>query len=116
MPPAVRETTRRRMTVVISAELPRSAVYRSAWSSPLVLLVGALVFVAAVLSWPLSVPIGPMYWDVFIYYDAANRIFSGQLPVVDFFTPVGPLGYGLFAGWLKLFPNGQPALMAHWSM
>ncbi len=57
-----------------------------------------------------------MYWDVLIYYDAANRIFDGQMPVVDFFTPVGPLGYYLFAGWLALFPNAQPVLIAHWSL
>ncbi|MEZ5780959.1 MAG: hypothetical protein R3D70_04820 [Rhizobiaceae bacterium] len=85
-------------------------------TSPLVILVIALVAVCLILSLPLSVPIGPMYWDVYIYYDAANRIFSGQVPALDFFAPVGPLGYYLFAGWLSMFPNGQPALMAHWSL
>lgn len=57
-----------------------------------------------------------MYWDAYIYYDAANRIFDGQSPVLDFFTPVGPLGYYLFAGWVTVFPGGQPALIAHWSL
>lgn len=84
--------------------------------SPLALLVLAFAGVCVLLAMPISVPIGPMYWDVFIYYDAANRIFDGQVPIVDFFTPVGPLGYYLFAGWLALFPNGQPALLAHWSL
>lgn len=71
---------------------------------------------AVLLSLPLRTPIGPMVWDSFIYYDAANRIFDGQTPSIDFFAPVGPLGYYLFAGWLKVFPNGNPVLLAHWSL
>nr|WP_210382301.1 hypothetical protein [Jiella sonneratiae] len=65
---------------------------------------------------PLTVPIGAMYWDLFIYFDAANRIFTGQVPGVDFFTPVGPLGYWLFAFVERLFPHGQPLLVAQWSL
>lgn len=72
--------------------------------------------VCLLLALPIVVPIGPMYWDVVIYYDAANRIFDGQVPINDFFTPVGPLGYYLFAGWVTLFPQAQPALLAHWSL
>ncbi|PWK69110.1 hypothetical protein [Aminobacter sp. AP02] len=84
--------------------------------SPLFLLAAAFLIVCVLLALPLVVPIGPMYWDVLIYYDASNRIFEGQVPVIDFFTPVGPLGYYLFAGWVTLFPNAQPALLAHWSL
>ena len=84
--------------------------------SPLGVLAIAIAIICVLLSLPLVVPIGPMYWDVFIYYDAANRIFDGQAPILDFFTPVGPLGYYLFAGWLWLFPNAQPVLLAHWSL
>ncbi|RUM98720.1 hypothetical protein EET67_06360 [Pseudaminobacter arsenicus] len=84
--------------------------------SPLALLAIALLFVFTLLTLPIILPIGPMYWDVFLYYDAANRIFDGQVPVTDFFTPVGPLGYYLFAGWLAIFPNAQPVLLAHWSL
>lgn len=83
---------------------------------PLWLLLAAVVVCGAILSLPIAVPIGPMYWDVFIYYDAANRIFSGQVPIVDFFAPVGPLGYYLAAGLIWLFPNGQPSLLAPWSL
>lgn len=85
-------------------------------TSPLALLAAAALIVFLLLLVPLHLPIGPMYWDVFIYYDAANRIFDGQVPINDFFVPVGPLGYYLFAGWVTLFPNGHPVLLAHWSL
>jgi hypothetical protein len=85
-------------------------------SSPLVLLAAAIVACLLLLLVPMRLPIGPMYWDSFIYYDAANRISTGQAPILDFFTPVGPLGYYLFAALAYLFPNGQPTLIAHWSL
>src|SRR5689334_1005023 len=88
----------------------------TALQSPWTLFAASLVFVVLLLSLPLVLPIGPMYWDVYIYYDAANRIVDGQVPSVDFFAPVGPLGYYLFTGWLKLFPDAQPTLLAHWSL
>lgn len=89
---------------------------QSVLTSPLALLAAAVVIVFLLLIVPLRLPVGPMYWDVFIYYDAANRIFDGQVPINDFFVPVGPLGYYLFAGWVALFPNGHPVLLAHWSL
>jgi hypothetical protein len=55
-----------------------------------------------------------MYWDTYLYLDAAQRIWMGQIPSVDFSTPVGPLPYYLFAGGLKLFANAQPLLLAQW--
>lgn len=61
--------------------------------SPLVLLAAAILICTALLARPLSMPLGPMSWDLVIYLDAANRIGDGQVPVIDFFTPVGPLGY-----------------------
>jgi hypothetical protein len=83
---------------------------------PLLLLASAVALAAMLLSLPLRAPIGPMYWDVFTYYDAANRMFSGQIPPRDFFTPAGPLGYAIAALWIALFPNGQPSLLVHWSI
>ena len=71
---------------------------------------------ACLLLLPLTLPIGAFYWDLFVYFDAANRIFSGQVPGVDFFTPVGPLGYWLFSLVERVFPNGQPLLIAQWSL
>jgi len=83
---------------------------------PQVLLALAVAAAALLLLAPMTVPIGPMYWDVFIYFDAANRIFDGQIPAVDFFAPVGPLGYYLFAGGIALFPEAQPLLLSQWSL
>ncbi|MCW2552723.1 MAG: rane protein [Mycobacterium sp.] len=84
-------------------------------TSPNAVLAAACIVACLVLLLPISLTIGPSYWDVYQYYDAANRIFAGQVPGNDFFTPVGPLGYYVFAGWLAVFPNGQPALLAQWS-
>ena len=88
-----------------------------AWvSSPITVIPAVFVVVAVLLGLPISLPVGPMYWDSLIYYDGAHRIFDGQVPAVDFFAPVGPLGYYLFAGWLALFPNAQTTLITHWAL
>ncbi len=63
---------------------------------------------------PLVLPIGPMYWDVLIYYDAIGRMGVGQLPVRDFFTPVGPLEYGLAYLSNSIFPSAHPVLLTQW--
>jgi hypothetical protein len=94
--------------------LLRSAIATS--GSPLFLLGCAVLLCAALLARPLVMPLGAMYWDLVLYLDAANRIASGQTPLIDFLTPVGPLGYWLFA-WLDgLFPHAQPLLLAQWSL
>ncbi|WP_204309521.1 hypothetical protein, partial [Enterobacter cloacae] len=53
--------------------------FLSVLTAPVTLLVLALLVVLVLLALPVHLPIGPMYWDVFIYYDAANRIFDGQV-------------------------------------
>lgn len=83
---------------------------------PLILLALAVACLPLALIATVTMPIGPMYWDHYIYLDAANRISDGQIPSVDFFAPVGGLGYYLFAAWLDLFPNGHPLLLASWSL
>nr|AAY18802.1 hypothetical membrane spanning protein [Brucella abortus] len=50
-----------------------------------------LVVLAGLLAMPLAVPIGPMYWDTYIYLDATQRIKMGQIPGADFSTPVRPI-------------------------
>jgi hypothetical protein len=84
--------------------------------SPIGVLVAALLIAALLLGLGLPLPIGPMYWDVYQYIDASQRIFSGQVPINDFVIPVGPLGYYLFAVVLSVFPNAQPLLVAQWSV
>lgn len=83
---------------------------------PLIVLALTVACLPLALIGTLVMPIGPMYWDHYIYLDAANRIFDGQIPSIDFFAPVGGLGYYLFAGWLYLFPNGHALLLSSWSM
>lgn len=60
---------------------------------------------------PLVLPVGPLYWDTFIYYDAIGRIETGQLPGIDFLAPAGPLEY--FLAWLgyRVFPSAHPVLL-----
>src|SRR5690606_19591055 len=85
-------------------------------SAPLFWLAVALILLIVLLSFQLSAPIGPMYWDSYIYFDAAQRIKMGQVPNLDFATPVGPLGYYLFAWGQSLFPKAQPLLLVQWSI
>ncbi|TQI74840.1 hypothetical protein FHT98_2607 [Bosea sp. AK1] len=85
-------------------------------SLPLVLLGAAVVICALLLTVPLTLPLGPMYWDLVLYLDAANRIGDGQVPLIDFIAPVGPLGYWLFAGFDALFPRAHPLLTAQWCL
>lgn len=84
--------------------------------APLFWLAFALLLLIVLLSLQLNAPIGPMYWDSYIYFDAAQRIKMGQTPNVDFSTPVGPLDYYLFAWGLSLFPKAQPLLLVQWSI
>jgi len=79
------------------------------------ILIFALIGAAA-LSLPLVLPLGPNSWDTLVYYDAIHRIRMGQTPGVDFFAPVGPLGYYL-AAWLDgMFPRAQPMLLVNWAL
>ncbi|MEP7454780.1 hypothetical protein [Phyllobacterium sp. SB3] len=84
--------------------------------SPLSLLAGALLLLCILLSLPLTLPIGPMYWDTYIYLDAAQRLKLDQIPAVDFQAPVGALEYYQFYWLQTLFPDGQPTLLAQWSV
>ncbi len=65
---------------------------------------------------PLRLPLGPNAWDTVVYLDAAWRITLGQVPSIDFFAPVGPLGFYLTAGLRDLFPHAQPMLLVNWAL
>ncbi|CAN7683728.1 hypothetical protein LJR090_001849 [Bosea sp. LjRoot90] len=86
------------------------------WASPAIWLAAFLAFVLAGLLLPLRLPLGSYYWDTAVYFDAAQRIREGQVPNIDFFAPVGPLGYYLVAGLDRLFPNAHPLLTANWGL
>ena len=60
---------------------------------------------------PLVLPVGPMYWDILLYYDAIGRMNAGQWPISDFQVPVGPMEYWFV--WLNyhLFPNAHPVFL-----
>ncbi len=80
------------------------------------LLALCLIIPAIILSLPVKISIGAFYWDSYLYLDAQNRIASGQIPNVDFFPPVGALGYYLFYWVRLLLPDSQPMLAASWSI
>jgi hypothetical protein len=82
------------------------------WLYPVLIVFALLLVVLQTL--PLVVPIGPMYWDVLVYYDAIGRIANGQWPAIDFFAPVGPAEYFLAAFSNFLFPQAQPVLLTQW--
>ncbi|WP_156412345.1 hypothetical protein [Bosea sp. Root483D1] len=85
-------------------------------ASPTFWIVSFLVAVILGLALPIRLPLGPNYWDTDIYLDAAQRIRQGQIPNIDFFTSIGPLGFYLTAGIRELFPDAQPALLANWAI
>jgi len=104
------------MTAAVQTRATQTRSLGRMLTAPMALLALAVLFCVVLLSLPITLTIGPMYWDVYIYYDAANRIFSGQVPIIDFFAPIGPLTYYIFAGMTVLFPNAQPSLLAPWTI
>ena len=82
-----------------------------------VLWIAAFALAAAMaLGLPLRLPLGPNAWDTAVYLDAIQRIRMGQVPSLDFFAPVGPLGYYGAALLDALFPRAQPMLLANWAL
>ena len=84
--------------------------------SPVFVFAFVLIGVCILLTLPLKLPVGPMYWDLIVYIDGAYRVSIGQVPSVDFFAPVGPLAYWLVAPLLSTFSNAQPLLLVQWSL
>ena len=83
---------------------------------PLVVLALSVLACVALLSVPISVPLGPNYWDLPVYLDGAHRIALGQVPGIDFHAPVGALGYYLVFWAERLFPLGQSLLLVQFSL
>ncbi|MCV9940138.1 hypothetical protein OIU35_27600 [Boseaceae bacterium BT-24-1] len=99
-----------------AATAAKALVAARPWAGPAIWLAAFLAFVFAGLLLPLRLPLGSYYWDTAVYLDAAQRIHEGQVPNIDFFAPIGPLGYYLVAGLDRLFPNAHPLLAANWSL
>jgi hypothetical protein len=93
----------------------RGTVVRVA-GSPLAWIVAFAAVAGAGLVLPLRLPLGPNAWDTVVYLDAIQRIGLGQVPTVDFFAPIGPLGFYLAAGLDALFPHAQPMLLINWAL
>lgn len=94
----------------LSARLSRLVGMPGFW------LTAFLLCVVAALALKLRLPLGPNYWDTAVYLDAIQRIRMGQAPSLDFFAPVGPLGYYLATGLHALFPQAQPMLLVNWAL
>jgi hypothetical protein len=74
-----------------------------------------LLATAAALAWIGAVPQAQFGHDSGGLLDGAWRIWSGQIPHVDFFASLGPLTYLIFAAglaWGKLNPAGIAPVMA----
>lgn len=92
----------------------RAAVRLAA--SPLAWIAAFAALAVAGLMLPLRLPLGPNAWDTVVYLDAIQRIGAGQVPTIDFFAPIGPLGFYLAAGLDAIFPNAQPMLLINWAL
>jgi hypothetical protein len=77
----------------------------------LVLLSGIAVVALAMLL--TTIPYGRSIWDYLFLLDGAYRISLGQVPHVDFSSPVGSLSLYLTFAAERLFPNGNPFVGLH---
>lgn len=59
------------------------------------------------------VPYGRAVWDFVFVLDGAYRIGLGQIPHVDFASPIGALTLYLTYLAERLFPDGQPFIGLH---
>lgn len=64
---------------------------------------------------PIRLPIGPNYWDVYLFIDVAHRIDLGQKPHLDFFIPIGALPFYLHDIVQWFFPGAQPVLTVQYA-
>ena len=93
----------------------RGAMARIA-GSPFAWIVAFALAAVAGLILPLRLALGPNAWDTVVYLDAIQRIELGQVPTIDFFAPVGPLGFYLAAALDITFPKAQPMLLINWAL
>ncbi|WP_394689675.1 hypothetical protein [Hoeflea sp.] len=75
-----------------------------------------LLALIVALMFPIELPIGPSFWDTYIYLDGAYRMEQGQEIYRDFQAPVGPLSYVLFGALHTLFAEANVVLLVQWCM
>lgn len=79
-------------------------------AASVLIALGLALAAATMLAWGPRLPIGPNYWDVYLFLDVAHRIDLGQTPHIDFFIPIGALPFYLFDFVHLMFPHAQPVL------
>src|SRR5690606_30718920 len=83
--------------------------------APLIVLLLFCGLIALAWHFPVPLPVGPLYWDLSQYTEAAARLAAGQMQSVDFTAPAGPLGYALFTLAQYWLPHAHPWLLAEWA-
>ncbi|MGL4438541.1 MAG: hypothetical protein ACRCUE_04660 [Bosea sp. (in: a-proteobacteria)] len=88
---------------------------RTGWRFSVVCVLVLVSLSLLLLALPIRLPIGPNYWDVYLFIDVAHRIDLGQLPHIDFFVPIGALPFYLHDIVQWFFPNAQPVLAVQYA-
>jgi hypothetical protein len=105
------------MTIMEQAGAPAgapSSVWRDA-AGPLIVWM-TLTAAALALAAGFRLPIGPNYWDVYLFLDVAHRIDLGQLPHRDFFIPIGALPFYLHDLVQRVWPQAHPVLAVQYAI
>lgn len=76
------------------------------------LLAAGAALMAALLAAPIDLPIGPSFWDLVMYIDAAHRIDLGQQIHRDVHSVFGPLSHYGYWAFHRLIPWSQPIFAA----
>jgi hypothetical protein len=88
---------------------------REGWQFSATVMVALVGLSMLLLALPIRLPIGPNYWDVYLFIDVAHRIDLGQLPHIDFFIPIGALPFYLHDVVQWFAPNAQPVLAVQYA-
>ncbi|PLW78361.1 hypothetical protein [Cohaesibacter celericrescens] len=71
------------------------------------------IFVLAACHLLTTIPYGRSFHDLFVLLDGAYRISVGQMPHVDFSSPIGPLLLFVMRAGEMLFPQGNAFVVYH---
>ena len=85
----------------------RQGLHAALWTRLALLAASGIAVVGLVLMLPV-IPYGRAIWDFLFVLDGAYRIGLGQLPHVDFSSPIGALTLFMTAAAERLFPESNP--------